>query len=277
MRKNRAMIVMFCALLAAPGMGYWEYDGTSTYVDGPGSDSDPNGTWFWSASASGNLNFGMTNLQASGWASGEVWVSLVPEPGFGLSRGAYAYSGVGGSSSYRWIPDGTSKAIAFVVNTSISNVMINYNGEAVNRTGTLPTTSSSGAGVLGGGGVSSLNYFYASGSGQGSANSEGGSYAGNSCSSLSASVDEADAYQTSISGVYDGVLWCSGSDRRTYDGTPTGLYMSASASVSGSAAAVGQMVINDPEFYWGGFYAYADYWIGGSSSITLYGNIDDRE
>ncbi|HON93113.1 MAG TPA: hypothetical protein PKZ07_16200 [Sedimentisphaerales bacterium] len=258
MRKNRAMIVMFCALLAAPGMGYWEYDGTSTYVDGPGSDSDPNGTWSWSASASGNLNFGMTYLQASGWASGNASVNLAPYPGFGLSRGAYAYSSVGGSSSYRWIPDGTSKAITVVVYTSINNVMINYDGEAVNRTGTLPTTSSSGASVLGGGGVSYLNYFYASGSGQGSANSEGGSYASNSCSSLSASVDDADANQSSISGWYDGVLWCSGSDSRTYTGTPWSNSVSAPVSVSGSAAAVGQMVINDPEFYWGGFYAYAD-------------------
>jgi len=265
-----------CMVFASPVLSYWEWDGISTHLEQPGSDSDPNGTWSWSADADGTVTFGLTGMTASGWAGGEVGISLTTEAGLGLSRYAYAYSGVSGSSSYRWVPDNTSKAVSFYVSVSVYPSVIKYSGNAVNRSGTVPAACSSGASVHENAGVSSVNYLDPDSSGLGSSNSEGGAYANND-SYFTPSVDFADANNSAISGWHRGELRFSGPTSNWYSGTPSGSYMSVSATVSGSAGAIGQLTIEDPDFYQGGFDAAASYYISANAGIAVYGNLDDRE
>jgi hypothetical protein len=266
-------------MLAAPVLGYWEYDGTSVTIGGPGSGSgsDPYATWGWSAYAWGDVDYDVTYLETSGHAVGDASVQLYTDYGLGLQRSAYGYSEVSGTSSYHWVPDETSKEITVDVYATIDDGDISYYGYALNYLGTSPTTCSSQAYLQGGGGATGVFNFYPYGYGYGVANSEGGSYADNSGGGVEATTDDSDAGQGSNDGWCGGELVVSGSVDDTYTGSPWGNSFSATASLNGMAYVQGQIVITNPQYYFGGFNAGAGYDVSGSGSIYLSGNIDDLE
>ena len=279
MNRIGTVILMLCAMLATPVLGYWEYDGTSVTIGGPGSGSgsDPYGTWSWSASASGSVDYDVTYVDTSGRAHGNAACVLYTDFGMGLQRYVYGTSRVDGTSSYHWVPDQTSKEITVDVYVTVDNGYISYDGYALNYLGNTPTTSSSEAYVQSGGNATGVYSFYPYGYGSGGANTQGGSYAGNSWGGVDATTDESNGWQPSTKeGQYEGHLVISGSVSDTYTGSPWGNNFSATAAVAGLADAQGRIVVNgSPHF--GGFNASAAYDITGSGSIYLSGNIDDRE
>jgi hypothetical protein len=220
----------------------------------------------------------VTQLQASGQASGNAWVELNSTEGLGLSKGASAYSGVSGSSGYVWRDDGTSKTLSVTISMSITGSDINYDGYAWNGYGTSPASCHSRGYVQGGGNLSYVGSSYPYGSGEGNAGSASGTWDDNDYSgALSAGIDQSDSTQGADFGSYEGRLAVTGSNSASYSSTPWATSISASTVVSGSAGASGQITLNDPLWHYGLFDAFANYSVSGSSTTTLSGNIADRE
>jgi hypothetical protein len=269
-----------CVMLATPVLGHWEYDGTTQTIGGPGSGSgsDPYGTWSWSASAYGWVDPGVTSVTTSGQAYGNVWVNLYTYYQLGLQRSAYGTSRVEGTSSYHWVEDQTSKEITIEIHLTMDEGHLNYEGYALDYLWTSPATSSSQTYIQDGGSASGVASFYPYGYGYGVAYSGSGSNADNSSAGVEATYDYSDAGQANGDmGWYEGELVVSGSaDFGPYPGTPPGLYFSATAALLGSAYVQGQIVINGQPYY-GGFYAYADYYVNGTSTFALSGNIADLQ
>jgi hypothetical protein len=92
MSKIIALVVMLCAVLTTPVVGYWEYDGTTVTIGGPGSGSDPYGTWGWEAYANGSVYPSMGYLAATGYAYGYAWCELYTYDELGLQRSVYGTS-----------------------------------------------------------------------------------------------------------------------------------------------------------------------------------------
>jgi hypothetical protein len=272
-----AIAVVFCAISVTPALGYWEYLGTTTQVDEPVYESDPEGTYSYLAWAYGYVDSTITSLYATGQAYGEGYVGLETWDGSDLERAVWVYSGMYGSSTYVWRPDETSKALTVRIRVSVDDSDIEYAGSAVNRSGTVPANSASGAEIEGGGGLSYVGYDYPYGFGHGAANSEGGTYAMNDEDGLSPTYDYADFDQLPISGWYEGEFHLAGSTDSSYNATPWATNISASTTVDGSGFALGHLKITDPELIMGGFEAEASYFVRANSRVDLSGNIDDRE
>ncbi len=256
-RMSTTTILAICAMLATPVLGYWEYDGTTSIIGGPSSGSGTNadGTGAWSAWADGNVTPGVTTLQASGVIGGEAWVQLYTYYQLGLDREAFGASRVEGTSSYHWVDDNTSKDISVTFFITVNDARIEYEGYALNYLGTSPATSSSTGYIQYGGNTTFLTY-YPYGYGYGVADSEGGSNAYNLWGDVQATYDYANAWQYDDLGRYEGELVMAGTvDLGPYTDTPSGLSFFATSSLDGMAYAEGRIVVNDPDFHYGGFYA----------------------
>jgi hypothetical protein len=262
MSKITTLALMVSVVLAPPVLGYWEYDGTTVTIGGPGSGSDPYGTWGWSAYASGSVYPSMDYLAATGYAYGYAWCELGTWDELGLQRSVYGTSRVEGTSSYHWVEDETPKEITVDVEVTVDYGEIYCEGEVVDYEGTSPTCYSDGY-VLGGGSASSVINFYPYGYSY-LTGSKSGFSGDNNWGGVEATTNEL------------GYLVVSGDANDTYPGTPWGNSFSATAMVFGLAEARGKIVITGQPSS-GGFYAGADYFISAGSSVSLSGNIDDRE
>jgi hypothetical protein len=279
MTRISMIIVALCGLLASPVLSYWEYDGTNSWPSGPSSDSDPYGTWAWWQIASGLVSGGPGYLDAWASAAGGAEVHLEPWPGYGLSRSVYATSGASGSSYYHWVDDATSREISFTVEVTIDGAGVEYWGNALDRTATCAAACASGAYGMVGSSVAYLGSFNPYGEGHGVANSQGGTYADNDWEYVDVEPDDdySDYYQGFLHGYYEGSLRFTCDAYLYYDwDEPYGNNLTVSSAVQGFCFAQGQLVISNPEFYWGGFDAEAGYGITACSQLRLYGNIDDR-
>lgn len=278
MSRISMIVVAVCGLLAGPALGYWEYDGTNAWPAGPGYDYDPYGTWAWWQTASGTVSGGPGYLDAWASAAGGAEVHLTPD--LGLSRFAMAASGASASSYYRWVEDQSSKDICFTIDVTIDGAGVEYWGSALDRTGTCDASSFSGGYAMLGSDVANGGSFFPYGDGHGEAFSQGGTYATNDWKCVD--VDPGDNYtyyyQGFLQGYYEGSLsfTCEAHFYRDWY-EPFGNELTVLSSVMGHAFAQGQLVINDPQFYWGGFDAKVEYGLMGSSELRLYGNIDDLQ
>jgi hypothetical protein len=263
-------------MLASSVLGYWEYDGITVSVGGPGSASDPEGTWEWLATGSGNVDAGPTYIDASGQVWGHAWVGLFSMSKLGFQRAAYAHSDVTGTSTYHWVEDGTSKEITALFSLTVGESTIEYYGNAYDGFPNAPVTCSSTAYVQGGGNVTGLVSYYPYGRGQGEADTQGGSWADNDWGGVEAVYDYTDYLSEDNMGWYEGTLNVAGSVSFPYTGTPMGTTFSATASLNGFAYVEGEIFTNEPLSN-SSFTAYAEYHIRGEGAVDLYGNIDDRE
>lgn len=277
MTRISMIIVALCGLLASPVLGYWEYTGTDVFTGGPSSASDPYGTWAWWQSPAGFVDAGPGYIDVWGSVVGGAEVHLEPWPGYGLSRCVYAASVAGGVSSYEWVADGSSKKISFTVEVTISGAGVDYWGNALDRTGTCSSYAASGAYGMGGGGVSYGGYFYPVGEGHGVASSQSGTTAGNNPQYVYVEDEDVDYWQGFLQGSYDGWMDYIAVIDMEYEFTPSPWQNSivVGSTVEGACFAQGQLSISNPQFYWGGFDAEAEYGITATSYVTLYGNIDD--
>jgi len=280
MSRIWSISLVCCAMLASSVLAYWEYDGTTVSVGGPGSASDPQGTWEWLATGSGNVDYDVDYIDASGQVWGDASVKLYTTYQLGLQRMAYAHSDVKATSTYRWVDDDASKEITAVVLLTIDESDIEYYGSAVDYLGTSRVTCSSTAYVQGGGDVTSLVSYYPYGLGQGEADTQGGSWADNDWYGVEATYDYTD-YSTDSNipalGWYEGELHISGSVQFSYTGTPAGELFYAAAGLNGFTHVEGEIDLNDPDFHYGGFEADGSYYVRGRSRLDLYGDVADRE
>lgn len=178
-------------------------------------------------------------------------------------------------NSYHWVEDETDdKEVFLEVYVTIDSAGVDYWGSALNRTCTCEAVASSVALGEGRADLALRYYFYPRGVCIGEANSEGGSFAINSLQGVDAWLDYADAgsWQTPLHGYYEGMLRFSCVAEDTYEGTPWGTSFTVLSSVMGSCTTQGELVLTDPSG-WGGFDAFAEYGITGTSEIYLSGNI----
>lgn len=280
MKWNTILILALCAMLATPALGWWEYEGSTGYITEPDGDSDPGGTWSWSQSAEGDVDFDVTSVEASGTTGAAARVTLSLTNYSGSQRSAYASAGIGGQNTYVWQDDGTSKAITLNVDITINSSNIDYEGHAVDTCRTSPCTCSSGANIQAGGGVSTIQYFYASATGMGTARTAGGTTASNSSNLETVTTDYSYFLQGPgyDQGDYEGELDGYNSTTHSYTkNNPTALSIIVSAGLNASAFAQGQWTVNDPEWWFASFNASASSNVVGSTTTSISGNIDNRE
>ena len=286
MSKMVASILVLWAVLAAPVLAYWEYDGTTVYISQPQNESDPYGHWHCYWSGSGSVNGNTTSLSASGYTYGGAEVDVwAPDDHQIFQVGVYAWSTIRGESDYHWVDDQTSREISWDLSVSLGTIYVAYDGDAFNRVMTHSISASSGAVTQGGGGVTYGGYHYGYGIGSGSARAPNGGDPGSHSASNSYGswndVDVIEDYADSgaylLERWYEGELILTASADASGGGTPSGIYMYSSASVSGSCTATASITIGNPNLQGGTGYADAYYFVNGSSDIQLYGNIDDRE
>jgi len=217
----------------------------------------------------------MYYIDSSGDVKGGADIQLYTDYGLGTQRSAYASNWVRGTSSYHWVGGGTPSELTVYFSTDVY-IDISYYGYALNYLGNSPASCSCQA-YTQGGGNSTIFGFYPYGYGSGTANSEGGSSAGNDWYGIEPATDDSDAYQpSSKEGSCAGHLVISGTAHADYADTPSGLYFSATASLDGASYVQGQITINgSPHF--GGFNAGAGHEIYGTCSVDLDGDIDDLQ
>jgi len=277
--KYVGFALVLCSLLAVPVLGKWVYQGTDVWTSDPDSDWDPYGTWWYEWNANGSVDANAFEITASGWAWARCGVALAWLNGDPLYQDIYVLSRVRGQSSYDWDPNtGGSKAISFDMETTLDTSGITYEGLSMDHSRISVVESYSGAMAYGGGGVSTVEYFYDQGLGSGYGITGSGAYAENDPdASLTVSVNDT-AYGTGLPEPYqyrqeyEGALTFTASTENDDSGTPTGDTFLMDAMVGGEAFALGEITVNDPyeNLYMG---AQAYYWAEGETKIRVSGDI----
>jgi hypothetical protein len=262
--------VALCALLAAPALGHWQYDGTTVSVGEPDSASDPYNTWSWWYDGGGSVDSDAYHIYSTADISGGVGINYYASTSG--QRSVYARNWVRGTSNYHWVGEDTPTPLTATFSATISSDF-SYNGYAINYLGTSPANCSFQV-YTQGGGNSTIGGDYASGLGGGTANSEGGSTAENSWYGIEPSTDDWDYGQgQNNDGYCEGEQHFSGNvDFPPYEDTPWGFTFSAIASLDGLATAQGHLVRNSTPA-WGGFEGGAGYEVYGTGYVDLDGDI----
>jgi hypothetical protein len=279
MNRTVVLFAMLCGVLVAPVWGGWIYEGTTSYISQPYDAWDPNGTWYYGWDGDGSVDADAFSLEVDGWTSGYCGVWLAPAiEGHGLAQFAWASSYVNAQSSYRWEAGG-SKAIAFRIVSTISSGWTEYAGRAGDDTHVSVVSCNSGAEARAGGGVSQIGYHYPRGWGSGWATTQSGSGALNDSEDVTVSWNMTDwGYPPPFlyNVWYEGELGFTASTEdfgyRSFEEPWINSFV-VSTVVSGNAVALGEIEINDPEYFHLGLAAHADYAITGQTRVDLYGNI----
>lgn len=114
MRKMNVLVVVLSVVFASPLSADWVYQGTTSYVSPPDSDSAPDGSWWYAWNGQGAACGAPGSLLVSGWTQGNCGVALAPAAGTGLQEWRYIWSHANGQSTCIWEPGG-SKAISFTI------------------------------------------------------------------------------------------------------------------------------------------------------------------
>ncbi|GEM_PF-2495173 len=130
--------------------------------------------------------------------------------------------------------------------------------------------------AYGGGGVSSCGYSHPEGWGSGISTTQSGSSASNGSRDVTVSENSTDwGYPAPFlyNQWYKGNLDFTAYTVSGYSAEPQASILVASAGVDGYAYALGNIEVNDPDYYYLRLYGEAIYNIGGTTSLTLSGNI----
>ena len=131
MSRIGTAIVMLCAALATPVLGYWEHDGISVSIGEPDSASDPYGTWSWWYDGWDDVDSDKDYIDASGDIEGGADIQLYTDYGLDSQRSAYARNWVNGTSDYHWVGSGTCTPITVYSSTDVC-IDISYYGYPLN-------------------------------------------------------------------------------------------------------------------------------------------------
>lgn len=280
MSRIAIVVAMLCALLIATVQGYWEYQGTTSYISQPDSYYAPDGTSWWSCKGSGTVSGTPHRLVASGETWGNCGVDLWPIEDSGLSRSVYVQSQALGVSDYTWVPrQGDSREVGFAFEVTISTGGVSYDGYAVDDTHVSVVSSTAKGGASGegytvfGSGYSLKPY----GKGSGWATTQTGSGASNDAHLVSVGRDETDWWfppPLLYNVGYEGALEFTCSQTLVIPPVDTnGDRFSVIAVVGGYGDTDVDIEINDPNYYYlyGG--AEVTYSINGETEVNLSGDI----
>jgi hypothetical protein len=264
MKRIVTVALMFCAVSAVPVLGDWDYDGTYTDVSDPESWVAEDGTCGYEWNGSGcSVSGSEHELTVSGSTWGNAWVGLTPD--LGLSRSVWAASHVYGKSSYSWA--GGSHYVSGNLSASLSG-SLTFSGNALDRTATCDASCSSSC-ASGGSAHSPFRASSAGGGCYGWASSTSGTYAFTNPFNVTPTTNYANYNQGFLSGWYNGALSFSGSLSASFSGDVASDGFDISAEVYGSGSAGGELVINDPNDYWGGVDASGNYSSSGTSYVYV--------
>ncbi len=266
-------MVLFCVIVAAPVVADWTYMGTGAEVSDPFYWEAPDGTCGNGWNGSGCTVAGEEHtLTVEGTTWGEAWAWLTPD--YGLSRDPWAASHVFGWSDYEYA--GGSRNVQASLEATFAG-SLKFSGDCLDRTGTCDASAYSDCSAWG----ELMNPAGRPGEGDGAchgrAYSTGGSYAytdpwnvtPDPVYNWAESEDIVDFWGDPMGGWYEGRLDFTGTLSATFESDVNTTQFRVSAEVGGSCQAGGRLVINDPNVYWGGFNAAADYYSDGTCEVEV--------
>jgi hypothetical protein len=283
MSRIALLAVMLCGVLAGPVLGVWRYKGTDVWISEPDAEYDPEGTWYWMWDGEGSVSAGVLYLEATGWTRAEAYVQCWPYFDDHFQNFAYVSSWVSARSHYEWEGSG-SKNISYTVHNTVDNGSgLTYQGMAVDDTHVNTVDAASGADARASSSVTNGGWVDSGGYGYGEAITQSGASAQNGpIGNPTVSEDTADSGYPPpylYNQWYDGSYQFTADEEDTrycnWDQTyPSLAEFHVDVNLGGTCFALGNIEINDPDYYYLRLASKAIYFIGGETHINLYGNIE---